>query len=426
MVAALRVHWLAGLGDIPPAAWDDLLTGVPGGTPFLRHHLLSAMHDSGSASPATGWTPRFLTLWGPPDGLGAQAGAGGGPEPGLRLWAACPVYLKAHSHGEYVFDWAWADAHDRALARQGLRYHPKLLSAVPFSPIPGQRLLVHPALGAPQAEAARRLMLRQLQAACEAQGWSSAHVLFLSDQEAALAASEGWLVREGVQFHWARQPGWHDFADFLASLTRDRRKKIQQERRKVADAGVHFEVREGRFIRPQDWAFFERCYVQTYREHGQSPYLNPAFWQTLAQASQSGADDWVMFTAMKDGQPIAASLLAIDRAQGLAYGRYWGAIEHVSCMHFEACYHQPIAWCIAQGFVRFEGGAQGEHKLHRGLLPVSTHSAHWLQHEGLRAAVADFLARETPGVHRYIDELGEHCPFKPEDGTGVKGETLRY
>ncbi|MEY4763361.1 MAG: hypothetical protein RI907_34, partial [Pseudomonadota bacterium] len=317
--------------------------------------------------------------------------------------------------------WAWADAHDRALAAQGRRYHPKLLSAVPFSPIPGQRLLTHPSLDAPDRATVRRLMLGELVAACQAHGWSSAHVLFLSPDEVADAQAEGWLVRDGVQFHWQADPTWRSFADFLASLTRDRRKKVQQERRKVADAGVSFEVRTGAELQAPDWRFFERCYVQTYLEHGQRSYLTPAFWQALAQGS---GEHWVMFIASQGGERIAASLLAVDPTHRIAYGRYWGALRHVSCLHFEACYHQPIAWCIEHGFERFEGGAQGEHKLHRGLLPVRTQSVHWLAHPGLREAVAEFLGRETDGMDRYIDELAEHCPFKPGDALRNIGDTL--
>jgi predicted N-acyltransferase len=409
MVAGLSVRWHQAIDDIPAANWDALVDPVPGGTPFLRHGLLKAMADSGSANVRSGWTPRCLTVHGPDD-------------QGSPLWGACPIYLKSHSYGEYVFDWAWADAYDRAMASGGRRYHPKLLGAVPFSPIPGQRLLVHPGLDAGQRQAVRGALLGAIESAAEDENLSSAHLLFLSDEEVALAESRGWLSREGVQFHWqSPTPAWGQFADFLASLTRDRRKKIQQERRKVADAGVHFEVRTGAQLTPEDWAFFERCYTQTYLEHGQRPYLNTAFWQGIGQ---SMAEDWLMFIAVRGGQRIAASLLALDRRHGVAYGRYWGALDQVSCLHFEACYYLPIEWCIQNRFVRFEGGAQGEHKLHRGLLPVTTHSVHWLRHEGLRDAVADFLHREKRGMHHYIDELGEHCPFKPGDLLPTNGDKL--
>lgn len=397
MVPALIAHWHDDLSTISPMAWDALLTEVPGAQPFLAHAFLSALVDSGSACAKTGWQPLFLTL---------QDDSG-------QVLAACPAFVKHHSYGEYVFDWAWADAHDRALAAHGIHYFPKLLSAVPFSPIPGARLLTHPVLEEAQRCSARLQLLQALSARCAQHGWSSAHALFVSEVEAQEAQAAGWLVRRGVQFHWHNRPGagYADFADFLASLHRDKRKKIAQERRKVADAGVVFEVREGRDITPADWDFFYRCYSQTYREHGQQPYLSPAFWHAMAQTLP---DHWVLFTAYQSGQAVACALLAVDRVQRVAYGRYWGAVAAVSCLHFEACYYQPLAWCIAQGMVRFEGGAQGEHKLARGLLAVTTQSVHWLRHEGLRQAVADFLAREREGIGQYVGELDERQPFKPQ------------
>jgi predicted N-acyltransferase len=398
MVAALQAHWVDDLGQIPLDEWDELVAACPGGTPFLRLGLLRAMVDSGSACALTGWQPHFLTL---------RDAAG-------RIQAACPLFIKSHSYGEYVFDWAWADAHDRALAAQGVHYYPKLLSAVPFSPIPGQRLLVHPALNAAQQSAARLLMLQRLADECARQGWSSAHALFVSDKEAALAASQGWLRREGVQFHWQNRAGepYADFEDFLASMQRDKRKKISQERRYVREAGVSFEVLEGEAITEADWDFFHRCYEQTYLERGQRPYLKRAFWR---EAARYLPECWVLFIARKGEVRIASALLAIDPSERVAYGRYWGALEAVSCLHFEACYYQPLSWCITHGMSRFEGGAQGEHKLTRGLLPVQTHSVHWLQHEGLRQAVADFLQREERGISHYISELDERSPFKPPD-----------
>ncbi len=400
MVAGLTAHWHTDLQEISASEWDALLREVPGALPFLTHAFMCAMVDSGSACPETGWQPLFLTL---------QDATG-------RVLAGCPAFVKSHSYGEYVFDWAWADAHDRALSNQDIHYFPKLLSAVPFSPIPGARLLTHPDLNADSTCAARLQLLQAISARCEQQGWSSAHALFVSEAEAELAQSQGWLVRNGVQFHWHNRADvpYIDFADFLASLQRDKRKKIQQERRKVHEAGVHFEVREGLQIGPSDWDFFYRCYSQTYREHGQQPYLSRAFWQ---QAGCALPHNWVLFTAMQAGQPIACALLAIDPVRKAAYGRYWGAVATVSCLHFEACYYQPLSWCIEQGFQRFEGGAQGEHKLARGLLAHPTWSVHWLRHDGLKQAVADFLSREQKGIGQYIHELDERRPFKPQEPT---------
>jgi len=396
----LTIHWHDRLSEIDAAQWDALADAASGGVPFLRHGVLAAFIDSGSACADTGWQPRFLTLR---DATG-------------RILAGSPVFLKAHSYGEYVFDWAWADAHDRALRRHGHRYYPKLLGAIPFSPIPGERLLVHPALGESQRREAHARMLLALQEACMAQGLSSAHVLFLSDAEAQSAAAAGWLIRHGVQFHWQNRQDepYPDFEAFLASLTRDRRKKIQQERRKVRDAGVHFDILTGPEIQAADWDFFHRCYSQTYLERGQQPYLTRDFWRLAAQAVPDG---WVLFVASHEGRRIASALLAVDTQARVAYGRYWGALANLSCLHFEACYYQPLQWCIAQGMRRFEGGAQGEHKLSRGLLPVATQSAHWISHPGLRDAASDFLMREKQGVASYIDELDERSPFKPQDQT---------
>lgn len=395
MVAALTAHWHTDLDEIPADQWDALAHAADGGSPFLRHAFFKAMVDSGSACPDTGWHPVFLTLQ---------------DEQGQVL-AGCPLFAKDHSYGEYVFDWAWADAHDRALAAQGQHYYPKLLSAVPFSPIPGQRLLVRSDLPAPVQDALRLQALAAMQALCEAQGWSSAHALFVSEHEAALAQRQGWLLRHGVQFHWENRAAlpYADFEDFLASLQRDKRKKIQQERRKVREAGVTFEVRRGPELSESDWDFFYRCYAQTYLEHGRQPYLSRDFWARVGQALP---DCWVLFTALQGGEPIACALLAVDPDHGVAYGRYWGAVANVSCLHFEACYYQPLAWCIEQGLNRFEGGAQGEHKLARGLLPVTTYSVHWMAHEGLRQAVGRFLDRETQGLGHYVNELDERAPFK--------------
>jgi hypothetical protein len=365
------------------AAWNALLASQSHPTPFMRWEYLTALHASASAVPRTGWTPRFVTV-----------------ERGGALVAAAPAYLKSHSYGEYVFDWAWADAYQR----HGLAYYPKLLVAVPFTPVPGSRLLAVDG-------AARARLLDGLQQLADAAQASSLHLLFQPDDEATATAARGWLARQGVQFHWTRDDNSlaADFGTFLSSLQRDKRKKIQQERRRVAEAGVDFTVHEGGAIDADLWAFFHRCYVGTYRAHGSTPYLTASFFYAMARTMPQ---NWLMFVARRAGAPIGASLVAIDRDRGLAWGRYWGATEYLPCLHFEACYYQPLQWCIANGFRRFEGGAQGEHKMARGLLPVGTQSAHWLAHPQFSAAVADFLQREGQGVAAYVDELREHSPFK--------------
>ena len=381
-VYVTRVH------DDPAAldrqAWNALLETQPQPTPFLRHEYLSALHESGSAVPATGWAPQFITLH--RDG---------------ELHAACATYLKSHSYGEYVFDWAWADAY----RRHGLRYYPKLLSAVPFTPVPGTRLM------AVDSSARRELAHALLAHAQAGNKLSSAHVLFIDDTDRSALESSGWMIREGVQFHWTQDTAQPvtDFSDLLSRLQRDKRKKIQQERRRVADQGIEFTAHEGSAINEHQWDFFYRCYTLTYQAHHSTPYLTRDFFARMAQHM---AEHWLMFVARRQGEPVAVSLIAIDRAHGAAWGRYWGCTQPLSCVHFEACYYQPLAWCLQQGFVRFEGGAQGEHKMARGLLPVKTFSAHWLRDERFASAVADFLAAEGQGIDQYVDELRERNPFK--------------
>jgi len=368
---------------IAATAWASLLGAAASSTPFMRHAYLLAMHRSASAVAETGWLPQFLAVF-----------------DGDTLIAACPLYLKEHSYGEYVFDWAWADAYQR----HGLDYYPKLLSAVPFTPVPGPRLLARDAT-------ARRVLLRAMQQLARDAKLSSAHVLFLDEADQQAARDEGWMMRSTVQFHWTQPEAaaWPDFAAFLASLQRDKRKKIQQERRKVTEAGVVFTELEGAQITADDWDFFYRCYCQTYREHRSTPYLTRDFFARMASTM---AENWLLFVASRDGERIAASLVCIDPLRKTAFGRYWGATEHVPCLHFEACYYRPLAWCIANGYVRFEGGAQGEHKMARGLLPVQTWSAHWLAHPQFAQAVGDFLEREGAGMVDYLDELNVRRPFK--------------
>jgi hypothetical protein len=366
------VRVLDSLAGVDPRQWNALA----GGHPFLRHELFHALHETGCASERTGWLPRFVTLW--------QDG---------RLSAAMPLYLKSHSYGEYVFDWAWADAYQR----HGFAYYPKLVSAVPFSPVQGSRLL------AGDDETRRRLLAAALALAGDT---SSLHVLFPPLAEAEQMAEAGMLLRRGVQFHW-RNPGYRSFDDFLAALSHDKRKKIRQERRRVHEAGVRFRWLLGRDIRSEDWLFFTRCYKTTYRVHHSTPYLNRAFFERLGETMPENV---MLVVAELDGSPVASALnIYSDK---VLYGRYWGAMGYIPALHFEACYYQVIEFCIEQGIEVFEGGAQGEHKLSRGFLPVQTVSAHWLKHAEFARAVEQFLERETAGVERYLDELNERAPFR--------------
>ena len=381
---------LASPLDVDASAWNALLATQSHPTPFMRHEYLAALHESGSATPRTGWTPRFMTLW-----------------QGDALVAACPLYLKAHSYGEYVFDWAWASAYEQ----HGVPYYPKAVVAVPFTPVPGTRLLA-------RDDATRALLVQAVCQWCDAEGISSVHVLFASDDDVLSSAQQDLMLRHTVQFHWTNAP-YPDFDAFLASLAQEKRKKIRQERRRVAEAGVTFRWSRGADIRPADWDFFYRCYERTYLEHGNPPYLTRDFFARMAAHMPEA---WLLFVAERKGQPIATSLIAIsaspESASGqkdqniVAYGRYWGALERVDCLHFEACYYQPLQWCIDHGVARFEGGAQGEHKMARALLPVQATSAHWLAHPAFAEAVQRFLDRESAGVENYLESLHQRLPFK--------------
>jgi predicted N-acyltransferase len=375
--------------------WNSLLAAQSDATPFMRHEYLTALESSGSAVAGTGWQTHFVLL-----------------EKGNRLAGACVLYLKNHSHGEYVFDWSWANAY----AQKGLPYYPKALVAVPFTPVPGSRLLA-------KNSTDRARLAAGLVQWCKARQLSSLHVLFSSPQDQDACVQAGMMLRHTVQFHWNNtDPGYGDFDAFLGSLAQDKRKKIRQERRKVADAGVSFRWAQGTAISAEDWEFFYRCYERTYLEHGNAPYLNRHFFSAMATTM---SENWLLFIAERDGRPIASSLIAIkpsgararaefhtDRQGAVAYGRYWGALERVDCLHFEACYYQPLQWCIENGYQRFEGGAQGEHKLARALLPVMATSAHWLAHPAFADAVEKFLAREGEGVSDYLGELRQRSPMR--------------
>ncbi len=369
--------------EIDAASWNVLVAAQASAAPFVSIEYLRALHASASAVPETGWAPHFLLL-----------------EEQGELLGACPLYLKDHSYGEYVFDWAWADAY----RRHGLDYYPKLTGAIPFTPVPGPRLLA-------RTHEHRLLLLAAIAKLATSAGLSSAHLLFLDDADQAAALDAGWSMRSTVQFHWHnRKPEpYADFADFVASLQREKRKKIQQERRRVAEAGVIFTVTAGREIGAADWNFFYRCYTLTYRAHHSTPYLTRDFFH---RAAATMADNWLLFTAWRGGERIACSLIVIDPMRKSAFGRYWGATEHVHCLHFDACYYEPLAWCIANGYERFEGGAQGEHKMARGLLPVETRSAHWLAHPQFARAIDEFLEREGAGIAVYLNELNDRLPFK--------------
>lgn len=395
--------------------WSALLTAENrqgrAGAPFVTPDYLGALQSSGCASPATGWTLYLVTLW-----RHAVPSPQGDTESATPA-AACALYVKTHSYGEYVFDWAWADAYHR----HGLNYYPKGVVAIPFTPVPGPRLLAGDAND-------RMALLQALPGLAKQLGLSSLHMLFAHEADLVAARSCGWPLRHTVQFHWHNSGGWRDFDDFLASLSQEKRKKIRQERRKVRDAGVTFHCLRGAAIAPADWDFFYRCYERTYLEHGNPPYLNRGFFSELAKQQP---DNWLLCIGSRTDEstgvtkPIACSLIAISSnresaepdsdqffSTPTAYGRYWGASERVDCLHFEACYYQPIEWCLANGITRFEGGAQGEHKMARALMPVTTHSAHWVAHPAFAEAIGRHLDREAQGIDDYLADLAQRSPYR--------------
>lgn len=369
----LQFRLLPGLRQVRPAAWDALAAAHPA----LAHAYLATLEETGCVGAGTGWTPRHASLW-----------------QGDELVAALPLYEKSHSYGEYVFDWAWAEAY----ARHGLAYYPKWLAAIPFSPLPGPRLLARDG-------ATRRALLAAVLERAAAEGLPSLHILFPTEDEAALMAEAGLLLRQGVQFHWINA-GYRDFEDFLAHLNHDKRKKIRQERRR-ARAGLDFTWLDGRSATAEDWRFFHRCYAGTYAAHRSTPYLTPAFFPALARAMPEAVR---LLRVDRDGEPLASAFF-LQGPEAL-YGRYWGAVDYVPCLHFEVCYYAAIDYAIAQGLARMEGGAQGEHKLARGLTPVRTWSAHWLREPRFADAVSRYLERESGGVEAWLDELEGRSPFR--------------
>ncbi len=371
-----RLRVVESLAGVPAAAWNALAAGDP----FVSHEFLGALLETGCASARTGWLPQFVLL--------ERSGA---------LAAAAPLFLKSHSYGEYVFDWAWAEAYER----HGLAYYPKLLCAVPFTPVSGPRLLAAGDADRRKLVAAARELAREV---------SSLHVLFPTAPEAELMREAGMLLRRTVQFHW-RNDGYADFDDFLARMTRHRRKIIRQERRRVRAAGIAFRWLRGPQIERAHWEFFERCYRRTYAAHRSSPYLSLDFFLRVGAALPQHT---LMILAERAGRPVSRPVAAALNfvAGGTLYGRYWGALEHVPLLHFETCYYQAIEFAIAHRLARFEGGAQGEHKIFRGLLPVQSCSAHWLAQPRFASAIEDYLEREALGIARYVNELAEHTPFR--------------
>ncbi len=377
---ALSLTLHGTIAEIPAADWDAC-AGV--GNPFVGHAFLSAVEDSGSAGPRTGWLPRHAALRDAAD----------------TLLAVAPMYAKSHSYGEYVFDHGWA----HALERAGGSYYPKLQIAVPFSPVPGPRLLIRPGAGVAPAALGRALA----QAGAELDV-SSVHVTFCSESEWNALGRIGWLQRLGMQFHWHNQ-GYRDFEDFLDALSSRKRKVLRRERRDANAAGLTFQALSGGDLRERHWDAFYGFYTSTVDRKWGSAYLTREFFSLLGERL---GDRVVLMLAENAGVPVAGALnLAGDQA---LYGRNWGCRGDWPFLHFELCYYRAIEWAIAHGLARVEAGAQGRHKIQRGYVPSATYSAHWIAHEGLRRAVAGFLDQERPEIRAEMAALAEDSPFRQE------------
>lgn len=383
----VRIQLGEGLaGESAPAAeaWDALAHACAPDDPFLEHAFLHALETSRSVGPGTGWQPCFLLAF-----------------RGDRLCGAVPLYRKSHSYGEFVFDWGWAGASERA----GVPYYPKLVAAIPFTPATGPRLLVAPG---PERDEIAVALARTLPEAARHLDASSVHVLFCTPEESRLLAEHGFAPRLGYQYHWhnRRPQPYRDFEDFLAAFRSAARKQARRERERARAHGLELVTRAGPELTRAEWQALHRFYLHTVTEHGSQPYLGPAFFAALPERL---ADRVVATLALREGVPVAGTLNF--RRGRVLYGRYWGADEHLDHLHFELCYHRLVEHAIAHGLERVEAGAQGEHKLKRGFLPALTHSAHWLRHPGLAAAVHDFLEHERPAVKAHVARTAAQGPF---------------
>jgi predicted N-acyltransferase len=373
------VQFRSSIDELDAREWNAL---APDGSPFVRHEFLAALEHTGCIGPGTGWQPRYLAIH----------DAGG-------LAAAAAAYVKTHSYGEFVFDFAWAQAYERL----GRRYYPKLTLATPFTPAIGPRLLVRPDLD--HARLGARL-LAALERDAAALDLSGVHALFLDPAAQAACAQRGWLLRRDCQFHWTNR-GYASFDAYLESFTAEKRKKARRERRRVAEAGVRFETRFGGEL---DEPLIERVYAlhrDTFLRHGHEPYLTPEFFREVARRLPQS----LMVKLAVHGRSVVAVAIFFWSPQAL-YGRYWGAAADYHSLHFEACYHQGIEFCIERGIPRFEPGTQGEHKVSRGFEPSLTWSAHFIADQQFRAAIAAYLEREGAAVENYAGEVQEHVPYR--------------
>ncbi len=377
---ALRWRCHESITEVAAATWNSLA----GGDVLLRHEFLSAMERHGCTSGASGWQPLHVTVADDND----------------RIVGALPLYLKDNSWGEFVFDWGWANAYDQA----GLSYYPKLVSAVPFTPATGSRLL----MAAEAAPGTADTLLEAALTVAAEQRVSSLHVLFPRTNEHAALQARGLMLRKDCQFHW-HNAGYRSFDDFLATFTAKKRKNARRERRRIAEQGIRFKVLRGNEPTEAEWEAVFGFYARTFLRRGRPPYLNRAFFD---EVRHSMADSVVIFMATFEKQPIAAAICF--RSDDTLYGRYWGSLADFHSLHFETCYYQGIDYCIREGLTRFEPGTQGEHKLSRGFRPEATWSGHWLADPIFETAISDFLRRERLHIDAYMAQMAEHVPYRRE------------
>jgi len=372
------------LANICASQWNAMLKS---NNPFMRHEFLYGLEISKCVSPDSGWQSAHIAVY--------------QDDSHTQLIAAMPCYIKSHSYGEYIFDWSWADAHHR----HGLEYYPKLSNAVPFTPATGERLLVSDSL--PRAELEAALFSAAIDLA-QSKLLSSFHSLFTTKNQANELKKLGCLVRHSSQFHWQNK-GYENFDDFLSLMSSKKRKNIKRERRRVKETGIQYQWLSGEQIDQDAVDTMYRFYSRTIAYYGAQSYLNREFFEYLAEKFNHQT---LFLFAQINGQIIAGGLYF--KSNHTLYGRYWGALDNFHSVHFETCYYQAIEWCIQNGYKRFEAGAQGEHKLARGLEPNTTYSAHWIAHEGFRQAIDDFLISEQQHMHQYQAHMNEHSPFKTE------------
>jgi hypothetical protein len=379
-VIVSRARLLGSIAEVEASEWNALVGSA--GQPFLRHEFLLSLEEAGCTTAKTGWAPEHVI---------ARDAEG-------RLAGAIPLYRKSHSRGEFVFDFSWANAY----AQHGLRYYPKLISAVPFTPVSGPRLLLAPAL---DARATRATLIRAVAEHARGEGLSSWHVLFPTEAELADLTGGGLIPRRDCQFHWFNR-GYESFDAFLATFTAEKRKKAKRERRRVAEAGIVFDTRSGADMDEALWHIVYEFYADTFYRHGHEPYLNLRFFKLIGSAMP---ERLMLKIARQGATPIALAIFFVG--DDALYGRYWGAGGNYHSLHFETCYYQGIEYCIEKGLARFEPGTQGEHKVPRGFVPALTSSAHYIADERFAAAIREFAAREAHGVDVYAAAVNEHVPY---------------